>query len=288
MNKITRFRAYQLGEKGASFSLAVDDDFTLIEARFNECNRSNIINEMFTVHAKRISLLHITSWDEDHCKPAELELILKYLKPKKIQYPGYKPDTDCGKSSLKMILEYVKQYSNEGVKITSDYINSLNTGEPAKYSTILYNPKKLYDKHNDMSTVALFRKGRFTVLSLGDCESAEIAKYIMGCNIVTTETDILLMAHHGADNGFTTDEFIKEIAPKIAICASDYDNQYDHPRQEIRQILYDNDVHLYTTKTGDVLVVCGTDNKVHVTNYKGNGEDISSEYDFKPKFTVKQ
>ena len=42
MNKITRFRAYQLGVKGASFSLAVDDDFTLIEARLNDSNRANV------------------------------------------------------------------------------------------------------------------------------------------------------------------------------------------------------------------------------------------------------
>lgn len=32
MEKYTRFRAYHLGEKGASFSLSVDNDFTLIEA----------------------------------------------------------------------------------------------------------------------------------------------------------------------------------------------------------------------------------------------------------------
>ena len=76
MNKVTRFRAYQLGEKGASFSLAVDNDFTLIEARLNDCNRSNVINEMRIVGAQRISLLHITSWDVDHCNPDELCNIL--------------------------------------------------------------------------------------------------------------------------------------------------------------------------------------------------------------------
>lgn len=44
MNKVTRFRANQLGEKGVSFLLAVDNDFTLIESRLNDCNRSNVIN----------------------------------------------------------------------------------------------------------------------------------------------------------------------------------------------------------------------------------------------------
>lgn len=62
-----------------------------------------------------------------------------------------------------------------------------------------------------MSTAALFRKGRFTVLSLGDCESPDIANTIMNDIMANQETDvIMLMAHHGADNGFTTEEFIKK------------------------------------------------------------------------------
>ena len=36
MKHYTRFRAYQLPNKGSSFSLSVDNHFTLIEARYNE------------------------------------------------------------------------------------------------------------------------------------------------------------------------------------------------------------------------------------------------------------
>lgn len=288
MNKITRFRAYQLGEKGASFSLAVDDYFTLIEARLNDYNFKNVLYEMRMAGVNRITLLHITSWDEDHCKPSELSYILKYLKPYRIEMPGYQPDTECGKESLRMISDYLCQYRVDGNRIDPNFINNLESGVSAAYSTILYNPTCVREKHNDMSTVALFRIGRFTVLSLGDCENSEIAQSIMNDSIASRETDVMLMAHHGADNGFTTNDFIRKIAPRIAICASDYDNQYDHPREEIRQILYDNGVPLYTTKTGDVLVVCSTDNIVHVTNYKGNGEEISSEYVFEPKIIENQ
>ena len=286
MNKVTRFRAYQLGEKGASFSLAVDNDFTLIEARLNDCNRSNVINEMRIVGAQRISLLHITSWDVDHCNPDELRYILTYLKPQRIQYPGYEPDSNSGKESLRMIRSYLSYYRLDGSVISPKFINALEPGESAKYSTIFYNPTKEYEKHNDMSIAALFRKGRFTVLSLGDCESPEIARSIMGCSMANRETDIMLMAHHGADNGFTTEEFIKKIAPQVAICACDYDNQYDHPRQEVREILHNNEVRFFTTKTGDVLAVCDMDNIVHVTNFIGNGTKVSSTFDFRPKFTI--
>ena len=46
MKHYTRFRAYQLGEKGASFSISVDQYFVLIEARYNSVNKSHIIYEM--------------------------------------------------------------------------------------------------------------------------------------------------------------------------------------------------------------------------------------------------
>lgn len=287
MNKITRFRAYQLGVKGASFSLSVDSDFTLIEARINECNAMNVINEMRIVGAQCLSLLHITSWDEDHCAEKDLSYILEYLKPQRIEYPGYMPDTECGKNCRRMILAYLQNLRLDGTSMSPAFINSLEAGESAKFSTIIYNPTKEYEKHNDMSTAALFRKGRFTVLSLGDCESPEIAKTIMNDVMATKETDIMLMAHHGADNGFTTESFIRAISPRVAICACDYDNQYEHPRKEVTQMLYDNGIKYFTTKTGDVLIVCDTDNNVHVTNYIGNGTKISSQYDFRPKYVVK-
>ena len=155
-----------------------------------------------------------------------------------------------------------------------------------QYSTIIYNPIDSEGNHNDNSIAALFRAGRFTVLSLGDCESEHIAKIIQTCSMAANETDILILAHHGADNGFTTDEFIKAVKPSIAICSSNYDNQYEHPREEVRQILYDNGVRLFTTKTGDVIVECNEDNKVHVKNLVSDNTKINSSYTFTPRCTV--
>jgi competence protein ComEC len=45
----------------------------------------------------------------------------------------------------------------------------------------------------------------------------------------------MILAHHGADNGFTSKSFLTHIDPALAICSSDHDNQYDRPREEIRE-----------------------------------------------------
>ena len=104
--------------------------------------------------------------------------------------------------------------------------------------------------------------------------------------MANSETDIMILAHHGADNGFTTDNFVRTIKPKIAVCSSNYDNQFEHPRQEIRDILYRNDIPLFTTKTGDVIVSCNEDNVAHVYNYITDGTVLSSTYRFVPKCKV--
>lgn len=67
MSKNTRFRAYQLGSKGSSFSYSVDNHFTLIEARYNDINKKSIQFELKKIGVQYIDCLHITSWD-DHCR----------------------------------------------------------------------------------------------------------------------------------------------------------------------------------------------------------------------------
>ncbi len=104
----TRFRAYQLGNPGSSFSYCYDKKFTLIEARLNDTNRPNIVNEMKACGVEKIHTLHITSWDKDHCTPNELKEILVTYMPSKLQIPGYEPHTESGKESLKIIEDYKK------------------------------------------------------------------------------------------------------------------------------------------------------------------------------------
>lgn len=286
-NYYTRFRAYQLGNKGSSFSYAVDGNFTLIEARYNDLNRKFILSEMGVMGCQTITTLHITSWDTDHCKPTELKQILLELKPTFIECPGYEPDGPESIESLRLINSYraSKAYAIKR-SYTPEFINSLGYAEERKFSNIIYNPLEITDNHNNNSTVALFRRGRFTVLSLGDCEDPNIANRIANSDIVCNETDVMIVAHHGADNGFTTLDFLKKIHPKIAVCSSNYDNEYEHPKQEIKRMLYDAQIPLYTTKTGDVVVMCGDNNVMRVVNLCSNSQNVSSVKDYTPKCTI--
>lgn len=291
LSKNTRFRAYQLGTIGSSFSYCNGTTFFLIEARLTEKSRPSLVKELSMFGKKHIDTLHITSWDNDHCNPDELIHIFNDFRPSRIEFPGYEPHTDDGKESLRLIKKYesILKENNHAVtiaKVTPEYISNLkNASDEFEYSNILYHPKKLYENSNNNSLIKLFRCGSFTVLSLGDVELPEIADILMSSKIAKTQVDVMILAHHGANNGFTTDKFIKTIKPTVTVCSSNYDNQFEHPKQEIKDLLYQNGVKNFTTKTGDIIIKSTNQHTGDfcVVNLISDNEAVSSTNNYKSK-----
>jgi competence protein ComEC len=288
---VTRFRAYQLGVPGSSFSYFADGHFTVIEGRLTEFSRVALVYEMQRCGTEFADTLHITSWDADHCNRHELQELLDLIRPLRIECPGYDPYTDHGEGCLEIIAAYkdAQTRANRAPTIrhiTPRYISGLEKAETLAFQSTLYNPMHIdQDCPNDNSTVQHFRKGSFNVLSLGDVESPNISARLRRSRILRSETDVMILAHHGADNGFTTKRFLERLEPRLAICSSDYDNRYEHPRQEIRDLLYEQGIRLMTTKTGDVIVKSIRDHigAYRAVNLKGNSKDISSTMDFRSK-----
>lgn len=280
MKHYTRFRAYQLGECGASFSFSVNEHFTLIEARYNDVNRPHIIWEMKNCGISCIDVLHITSWDDDHCKACELKKILLELRPKQIEYPAYVHDTDNARESLKLIRDYSFGHK---IAITPQIVQNCQKNR-LRGEDVLYNSLYQYiGSSNDKSIVKLFRMGSFTVLSLGDCESSDIRDRLMKDEILQNEVDVLILAHHGADNGFTTNDFLQAIKPKVAICASDYGNKYGHPDQVILNRLNNCGISYFSTKQGDVIAQYKDKYHFIVSNYGADNTELVGRKIFENK-----
>lgn len=292
MSRHTRFRGYQLKTKGSSFSYWDGTSFILGEARYNDDNKKSIWHELKRCGKNSITTLHITSWDADHCISTELASILLELKPSIIEYPGYEINNekqnqiDC----LRLIQNYVvlDQHVPKLVsanKLDSNYISGLSNATDWSYNNIIFNNKKDYPEPNNNSSIKLFRSGSFSLLSLGDLEKEEISKWLIQYNIIKNEVDILIMAHHGSDNGFTTDDFLKAVKPKVAICLCDYGNQYEHPSQNVLRLLRENNILYYSTKQGDIIIESINDHttQFQLWNYVANGDRLESES--KPIFT---
>lgn len=259
-NSYTRFRAYQLKDEGISCSYSVDDNFTLIGARYNEVNKLNILQEMNIANCKKITRLHIASWDEKCCKAEELEVILKDLQPTIVETPGDVPLQTNGLQGQKLINIYTQNSHNysERLKITPQYVNSLNADSTGNYNDMVFNPVELsISCVNDNSTIKLFRKGRFTVLNLGTCQSKNILERLMRSKIVTNKIDVLLIASNVIDNESNIDNFIATIKPNIGIFCNDNDST----GKVLDRIFKRHKIPFFTTKAGDVLITCQDDNR---------------------------
>lgn len=286
----TRFRAYQLGTPGSSYSYFADNHFILIEARLTEKSRASLASELSACGVKTINTLHITSWDQDHCDFGELKEILEWLRPTRIEYPGYVHDSENYRNCLDAILKYQIARRKAGHEVTAQridpaYVNGLDSGVSLGYRDILYHPKQEFAGSNDNSTVKLFRRGMFNVASLGDIEHANIGSMLRSCRILKSEVDVLILAHHGSDNAVNSKKFFETISPTIAVCTSDYDNQYGHPHDDVKTALYEADVRLVTTKTGDVLIESMDNHRKHfvVTNFQSDTTSISSQKVYQSK-----
>jgi competence protein ComEC len=288
---VTRFRAFQLGSPGSSFSYYAGGHFTVLEGRLTERSRASLVQEMEWCGVEAANTLHITSWDQDHCCATELSDLLSLINPVRIECPGYPPHTENGKKCLRIIrnFERNRQLTNRSVRVqhvTPEYIGSLDTAMELAFKSIFYHPKWIDpNSSNNNSTVKFFRSGIFNVLSLGDVEDSNISAMLRRSKMLQRETDVMILAHHGADNGFTNKSFLERLQPSLAICSTDYDNTYDHPRQEIRDLLYEQGVRLMTTKTGDIIVRSTGDHSgdYKAVNLKANSSEISSTCDFRAK-----
>jgi competence protein ComEC len=284
---VTKFRAFQLDSEGSLFSYFKPNQYFLIEARLPK-GGLDVLREDLKYHGKtHVDVLHITSWDVDHCKYDDLVQILNHLRPNTIEIPSYLPESDTGKLCRRTLIGYddIHQQYKPNVKVMSkEYISNLSNAQTGDSNNVVYHSTYDSDNKNDMSLIKLFRSEGFNVLSLGDCESQEIANYLLRAGFITSEVDVLILPHHGADNGFLTGDFLDKVKPRIAVCSSNTGNQYEHPKPNIRALLSTRNIPLMTTKRGDVIVLHEENTtSSRALNLIGNNEEKEADITFTPK-----
>lgn len=287
MSYLTRFRAYQLDSAGSLFSYFKQGEFTLIDGRLPKGGVEVLLEELSLCGVNHVNFLHITSWDVDHARYMDIVQILNQLRPDHIHIPAYLPESEEGKLVKRLFDGYDNihsKYVNNVIQCNSAWYASLPFAHPSGTENIVFEPETTGDNKNNKSLIKFFRSSGFSLGTFGDCESAFISDRITHPGSLLGEMDVMVLAHHGADNGFTNNDFLQKCNPTVAICNSNYDNQYDHPRPEIRNMLYQSGIRLFTTKTGDVLIYQRIGNTyAEVYNLISNNTQLSSAYTFLPK-----
>jgi len=87
---------------------------------------------------------------------------------------------------------------------------------------------------NSSSVVARLVYGDNEILFTGDAPKSVEREII--AHEENLNSDILKVGHHGSTTS-TTEEFLKEILPKVAVISVGKDNQYGHPYKEVLERL---------------------------------------------------
>src|SRR5262249_9805741 len=97
---------------------------------------------------------------------------------------------------------------------------------------------------NANSVVMRLTYGNFSMLFTGDAES-ETEETLMKSS-ATLRSQVLKVGHHGSRYA-TSDEFLKAVAPEVAIISSGAGNRYGHPAQSTLDRLQKAGVKIYRT-----------------------------------------
>ena len=196
---------------------------------------------------RTIDLIILTHPEADHL--SGLNEVLKRYKVENILWTGIVRDTAEYKEWLKLINEGKAKIflAKAGQKISTRNI----------LLELLFPFENLEGKEfkdsNNTSIVGKLVFGDISFLFTGDIYK-EVEKELIGGG-VDFDSDILKISHHGSRTS-TSEEFLKEVSPEIAIISVGKNNSYNHPHQEVLEILSKYGINvLRTDEQGDIKII---------------------------------
>lgn len=254
MNDIyTRLRFYEMGKTGISISLSVDNQFTLIEGRYNEINKRQIKEEMEIAGCSTIDLLHISYWDDKRCNSVELKELLEELQPMEIEIPAYEPETEDALLCRKLINEYVsKNPFAEKFVVGPKSLDKPDSLGDIEYTDVIFSPFEKYTKKNDNSIIKIFKQGRFSFLNTSVSSVHDFTKELLTL-VKLKNIDVLFVNEREGENPYLQMNFLETLKPFILVRYSDCLNTF------VRKGFANTPTGLNLNKlpNGDVVVTSG-------------------------------
>jgi competence protein ComEC len=221
------------------------------------------LSERMPFWDRTIDLIILTHPEKDHM--LGLIYVLQRYKADYILWTGVKK-TDAEYNQWSDILEKQK---NMGAKIIA-----VKAGDAVKLGDVIIDVlfplesvagQNMKNTSNDSGVVSKLIFGIDSFLLTGDTSSAEEKQLANSFESVNLESDVLKVAHHGSKYS-TSDLFLENVKPKIAVISVGKDNSYGHPTGEVLQRLEKFGIKIFRTDIdGDIKMVSDGD-KIVIKN----------------------
>ncbi len=201
---------------------------------------------------RTIDLVILTHPEKDHL--AGLLEVLERYEVKQILWTGI----------IRQTAEYNKWQElikKEKAKITiAQAPQKIKAGRV--FLSILYPFESLeggeFKNSNDTSIISRLIFGNNSFLFTGDATKSVEKKILSKCGEKVNcllDSDVLKVSHHGSKTS-TSEEFLKEVSPEIAIISCGKDNIYGHPHSETLEIFKKYDIEVLRTDiNGDIKII---------------------------------
>lgn len=136
----------------------------------------------------------------------------------------------------------------------------VSAGESYTYGDLtldILSPSAQTDEYNDMSVVVKLTYEDTSFLFTGDATQT-VEKEML--NEYDLNADVLKVGHHGSYTS-TSEEFLSEVSPLLAVISCGADNSYGHPHKDVVDLLEEYEVNIRRTdKQGNVVVYSNGNN----------------------------
>lgn len=192
---------------------------------------------------KTLDYVIITHPHQDHI--GGLNYIINNINTKTYYFPKVINSSETFKNVLQSLRTKNLKVSTgkAGVKIDLDKNLSLLMISPIN---------DLYTEINHYSLVLKLNFMQTSFLFCGDSEIINEEEILS--NGYNVDSDIIKIAHHGS-NSSTSDNFLKEVSPKVAIISVGKGNEYGHPHKETLSKLKKKNIQLFRTDIESTIVL---------------------------------
>lgn len=241
-----------VGQGDAILIQTPENNFVLIDTG-SKAYDDTLVNFIKNLGVLTLKAFVATHPHEDHI--GGCVKVFEEFEIQSVYHPGYEMESQIYR-------DFIEAAENELCPIYTD--DSLDPGDYIEISDNynidcqILNINKDADNANDASIVLKLDFNEISFLFTGDIGS-EVEEYLVGYWDV--DVDILKVAHHGSSSS-SSDFFLYEASPEVAVICVGENNKYGHPDQETLDRLKSHCDNIYRTDiNGDITVTVDNEGK---------------------------